>query len=324
MSTRLNDILSLINENTTFDINENDCNGLSGGTSITYDDYQENSASSAITSNHDAICCRASESCYQASSIVTESNNGTIVCSGSESCFDTPLISTGTDTSYTTGFGNIFCFGHTSCRQSILYAGLQGGMIICGSKRSCRDSIILSAKYVFCLATQEGCNGIMIKNVENIYLLSGPSSANDNARIVSNGGDIETVGIMNVYLASKAAGDDVKIFCNSTDNCYIECLTNGACERTNLTCDGNCTIYCNPTRSIECPSIVSALGSVYYVSEPTSQPTNQPTNLPSFGSNVEPSSQPSQMPVAFTVQPTSIPQNAPSIFPTDSGGTSNS
>lgn len=142
---------------------------------------------------------------------------------------------------------------------------------------------------------------------ENIYasgdnVLSGSSIISES--------NFEDVG--NLLIRIDGDNDDFfDIYCNFTDTCTIKCLSNNACTKLILHCDGTCYVECNETISIDCPSNQS---SIY---QPTADPTTpEPSDAPTIYPTKIPSMIPSFLPSITTMSPSRIPTLIPTTIPT--------
>ena len=213
-----------------------------------------------------AICCRGYESCAYSTTLF--SNLGNIFCVGDFSCGDSRSIWTN---DYTQTNGNntdpvaIYCMAYSSCLGSSLESA---DTIMCGVYFACKTAEISSAQTLYC--TYQACNSAVIRKVDNVYIYD----TQDEVTIRSG-----SVGIMNINLKGKGAGDNLALTCNEGDVCYVNCGKD-ACNSstTTLTCYGKCFVTCDENNgSTDC---VNILVSVSPSMAPSSAPSMSPTLAP--------------------------------------------
>lgn len=108
------------------------------------------------------------------------------------------------------------------------------------------------------------------------------------------------------------------VYCNDSNICKIECLSNDACSNLRLYCIGQCFVDCDEDAGISCPLSVSGNYSIWTITEPTSEPSFEPSIHPTETTNhpsLIPSSIPSNIPSS---EPSIIPSGGPSIIPSRS------
>ena len=173
---------------------------------------------------------------------ITVQNGHDVVCGGGSSCNLAGLI----DTQLSVG-GGIYCVGEASCNQVTLNGESTSGIIVCGSRAACDQSVINFAKSLYC-GGAISCQRGEINGIENIYVTGytgiGRSTINTAGRPVTN-----------LYLAAYHIGvDTININCQAGDFCNVHCKTRGACS--GLIMNAVCTNYFIECGSgFTCPSV---------------------------------------------------------------------
>ena len=216
------------------------------------------------------ICCRGSQSCASTDTIKT--NVGNILCLAKESCATSSLVWTD-DTSINLNggsisgdVGSIFCVASNACIGSTLDSA---NLILCTAKDSCKNSVILGAKKLYC--STGACLSAVIRNCEEIYFVDEQEGAN-----IYSG----QIGTTKIYFKGENSGYGISYHCNDGDECYIDCSTSGSCSKENtlLYCYGKCFVTCDDTyddESVDCVTFVTSL-------DPSVAPTGAPTLVPTF------------------------------------------
>ena len=143
--------------------------------------------------------------------------------------------------------------------------------IYCIGWMSCHSSNIFEAEYLFC-SGWKSCYGVTIQ---------------------SAGGNT------NIFLLGEESGQNMKIYCNESDNCWIICGGYNSCKTTEFYCNGNCTVKYKLPIGYQLPT-----------ANPTIDPTKEPTQSPiTTYPTIDPTKEPTQSPL--TVNPTMNPTKDP-------------
>eukprot|EP01084_Bolivina_argentea_P144447 253419_1 len=184
------------------------------------------------------ICCRAYQSCYNASILYNNTSltdNSSVVCNGESSCQYLNIISNGNL--------SVECSAAYSC----IY-GIMNGM-------NTNDNI----GRVYCFGYYS-CGSVIITKITNIYCTGYMSCA--NGIITSLGTNII------VSFTGYWSGYGTVVTCNENDYCVILCNAEKACLNMQLNCNGTCVVECN--ENTDCP--------IGWTSNPTISQSNYPSN----------------------------------------------
>ena len=245
------------------------CNNINGYQ--TYVEYSENSSgyyhglnvidpiSSSVVSdpNYDGLeCSTSSESiCKSSENVVINSDKYNIYCSAVSACENSTIsiINTINDAS-------VYCTASSSCAGAFMSVGASLSLdridsnsnnkmasniqknitVFCGSYYSCANTILSGFNRIYSLGYWAIDGTIIISNPD-------PDSQTNN----NNNNE------MNVYIggASAADGSGAVIYCNKTDICNIYCDASGACTSIIIHCFGNCSIFCDVSIVVYCPTV---------------------------------------------------------------------
>lgn len=223
------------------------------------------------------ICCRGAEACaemqvwYNNNNSVSTNNteNGlTVVCNGDASCdeINVNMIQT------TNGGGGggtrtlVYCGGYKACEDATIS---NVDTVYCAGSHGCADATMENIDTLI-VSSYKGCEGCTLIDVNNIYV-TGPNAF--DAAIIEQtdyGGDNDTnndddsVKTVNLYLLCDEAAEDLHFECNSNSVCNIYCVVSDACIDFMIDCFGPCTIQCDPTNGIDCPSRSNITGDYVF------------------------------------------------------------
>ena len=167
-----------------------------------------------------------------------------------------------------------------------------------------QDSGKISCNGTECLysATIENTNKVICDGDKCLYDATIRNNVNS---IVVNGDNglsgsiIITESYGETIISINGTNDDIfYIYCNSTDECFIDCQSSNSCSKLFLYCFGNCYVKCNPSIAANCP--VYGIYDLWTTQAPTISPIGNPSDNPSS----DPSTFPSVYP---TIIPTIIP-----------------
>ena len=113
-----------------------------------------------------------------------------------------------------------------------------------------QDSGTISCNGTECLysATIENTNKIMCKGEKCLY--DATIRNNVNSIIVNgdnglSGSTIITESYGETIISINGTNDDIfNIYCNSTDECFIDCQSSNSCSKLFLNCFGHCHVRC--------------------------------------------------------------------------------
>ena len=202
------------------------------------------------------------------------------------------------------------------------------GIISCNSTRCLYFAAITNVSKVICNgylclynATIEN-NAIII--CEGEQCLYNATIRNNVSSIVVNGNNglsgsvviTESYGETNISISG--TNDDIfNIYCNSTDECFIDCQSSNACSKLFLHCFGHCYVNCDQSIGIDCPIFgvydlwTSSTPTTSTMATSTSNPSGYPEMIPTHitlsTSTVISTFTPTQIPSATDTPPTRIP-----------------
>ena len=128
----------------------------------------------------------------------------------------------------------------------------------------------------------------------------------------------ETEGTFKLFM-NGTNSDALRVYCNSTDICKIDCQSSHACSRMQLYCFGTCFVDCDALNGIDCPTTFVGVYSPWTTNSPSTIPTTIPSYIPSSYPSEQPSDRSTVNPTIFpTFKPTNIPSDIPTVDPTSS------
>ena len=150
------------------------------------------------------------------------------------------------------------------------------GVINCIGTECLYNAAIENNTIIICQGDKCLYDATIRKNVNSIVV--NGNNALSGSTIIT-----ESYGKTIISINGTNNDDIFNIYCNSTDECFIDCQSSNSCSKLFLHCFGHCYVRCNPSIAIDCPIYG---GYDVWTTQAPSSPVANSSNNPTVDSTI--------------------------------------